>query len=127
MSQCTGITKRGFRCKIKTRLGVYCRFHINNEWLMEETRVQRAIHLLIKWNALTINERTKNICISRTFNIDQFMDKESLSSSWKKRDLLKVLREECIRKTIKLKELRKHQITEDRYTKKWIGTSISKE
>lgn len=137
MEQCKGLTKRGFRCKLKTTYG-YCRFHKETEEGLENADKIRITNELRKF--ITVNERTKQVHISREFKIDEFIEQEkmrrdemkqrivnelgyglyglelkeviekNLQKIWKKKQIIRLMREELTKEKMRREESMKNKI-----------------
>lgn len=138
MDQCKGLTKTGFRCRLKTKYG-YCRFHKNQTENKNENMDKLRLTEKIK-KFLEINQRTKQLHISREFNIDEFIKEEkerredlkrriiaelgyglyglelkeviekNLQKTWTKRQIIRLIREVITNEKIKMEEKEKNKI-----------------
>lgn len=137
MDQCKGLTKNGFRCRLKTKYG-YCRFHREPKEIPENNDKVRIVNKIKCY--ITINQRTKQIRISRDFILDKFMEEEksrreelkkriinelgyglhklelkeviekNLPKCWTKKQVIKIIREQLTNERIKMEEYSKNKI-----------------
>ena len=137
MDQCKGLTKKRFRCRLKTKYG-YCRFHKDKKEESLNIEKERIMEKIKKW--LTVNPRTKQIRISREFVLEEFMKEEktrreeikrriitelgyglyglelkevvekNLPKNWTKRQIIQVIREVISNEKIRKEEMTKNKI-----------------
>lgn len=137
MDQCKGLTKNGFRCRLKTKYG-YCRFHKEPKETPENLDKTRIVTKIRSY--FTLNPRTKQLHISRDFVLDEFMKEEkirrdelktriinelgyglhklelkeviekNLPKCWTKKQIIKIIREELTNEKIRMEENSKNKI-----------------